>query len=81
MTTVKSSVESAKSIAERTGQLTLLTGLILLLVGGQEHVVWQRASSDSTLGSHAVRFACQRPGAGLAVGQDDTTLPLDVNGT
>lgn len=47
---------------------TLLLSLILLLVGGQKHIIRQGSTCDGTLCSHGVAFASQRTGTRLAVG-------------
>lgn len=62
-------------------RLTLLTGLILLLICRQEHVIWEGPTRDSSLGSHTMGFACQRSGAGLSIWQNHATLPLDIDRT
>lgn len=39
------------------GGRTLLLGLVLFLVGCEEHVVREGAAGDGALGTHGVRFA------------------------
>lgn len=58
---------------------TLLLGLVLLLIGCEEHVVGEGTARDGTLGAHGMRFARQGSGARDAVGGDDTALSLDVH--
>lgn len=63
----------------RKGELTLLTGLVLLLIRRQQHVIWQGSPGHSSLCTHTMGFASKRSGTRLSVWQNDTALPLHIN--
>ena len=59
---------------------TLLLGLVLLLVRGEEHIVRKRPAGYGAFRSHRVTLACKRPRAGHAIRQCHTALALHING-
>lgn len=59
----------------------MLFGLVLLLVGSKQDVVWLGTAEDGTLGAHRMGFTSQRAGAEGTVGQLDTALLFDVDGS
>jgi hypothetical protein len=61
--------------------LTLLLCLVLLLVLCKQHVVWQTATRNSSLQTHAMALARQAPRAESAIRQRHTTLPLHIDGS
>lgn len=63
------------------GVLTLLLGLVLLLILSQQHVVGQTSPRHGALQTHAMALARQTTRAEAAIGQDDTALLLDIDGT
>lgn len=65
--------------AKRVRVVTLLFGLVLLLVRGEQDVVRLRAAEDGALCPHRVRFAGQGAGTEGVIRKLNTALFLNID--